>query len=80
MRRPDDLVAFLEQEKCREMANEIHKKISRKEVSIDNHFVGLGMTDTESSNSDCFLWDKSIADVDVHTSIVVDYRLRDGIR
>lgn len=58
----------------------IYKKILRKEVSIDNQFIELGMSDTESSNSDCFLWDKSLADVDVHASIIVDYRQRDGIR
>lgn len=79
MRRPYDLLAFLEQEKHRETANAIYKKISRKEVSIDNQFVGLGIADIENSNSDCFLWDKSLADIDVHASIVIDYRLRDDI-
>lgn len=79
MRRPYDLLGFLEQEKRREAADAIYKKISRKEVSIDNQFVGLGMADAESSNSDCFSWDKSLADVDVHASIVIDYRLKDGI-
>lgn len=79
MRRPYDLLAFLEQEKRRETANAIYKKISRKEVSINNQFVGLDMTDADSSNSDCFLWDKSLGDVDVHASIVIDHRARDGI-
>ncbi|KYN15443.1 Tetratricopeptide repeat protein 17 [Trachymyrmex cornetzi] len=79
MRRPYDLLGFLEQEKCRETADAIYKKISRKEVSIDNQFVGLSMADAENSNSDCFSWDKSLADVDVHASIIIDYRLKDGI-
>lgn len=79
MRRPYDLLAFLEQEKRREKANAIYKKISRKEISIDNQFVGLGISDIENSNSDCLLLDKSLTDVDVHASIVIDYRLRDGI-
>ncbi|XP_011868164.1 PREDICTED: tetratricopeptide repeat protein 17 isoform X3 [Vollenhovia emeryi] len=79
MRRPYDLLGFLEQERRRESADAIYKKISRKEVSIDNQFVGLGLADAESSNSDCFSWDKSLADVDVHASLVVDYRLKDGI-
>lgn len=79
MRRPYDLLGFLEQEKRKETANAIYKKISRKEVSIDNQFVGLGMADAENSNSDCFSWDKSLADIDVHASIVIDYRLKDGI-
>ncbi|EZA50628.1 Tetratricopeptide repeat protein [Ooceraea biroi] len=79
MRRPDDLMAFMEQEKRREAANAIYKKISRTEVSIDNQFMGLGMADVESSNSDCFLWDKSMLDVDVHASIVLDPGLRNGI-
>ncbi|XP_012227252.1 tetratricopeptide repeat protein 17 [Linepithema humile] len=79
MRRPYDLLAFLEQEKRKETANAIYKKISRKEVSINNQFVGLGMTDADSSNSDCFLWDKSLGDVDVHASIVIDHRARDEI-
>lgn len=80
MRRPHDLLAFLEQEKRQEIANAIYKRITRKEVSIDNQFLGLGMADVESSNSECFLWEKSLADVDVHASIVVDYRSRDGIK
>ncbi|KYM81213.1 Tetratricopeptide repeat protein 17 [Atta colombica] len=79
MRRPYDLLGFLEQEKRRETADAIYKKISRKEVSIDNQFVGLSMVDAENSNSDCFLWDKSLADVDVHASIMIDYKLKDGI-
>ncbi|XP_070162882.1 tetratricopeptide repeat protein 17-like isoform X1 [Polyergus mexicanus] len=79
MRRPYDLLAFLEQEKRRETANAIYKKISRKEVSIDNQFASLGIADTENSNSDCFLWNKSLADVNVHASIMIDYRFRDGI-
>lgn len=80
MRRPNDLVAFLEQEKRVETANAMYEKISKKEVSIDNQFKGLGLEDVESSNSDCFLWDKSLGDVDLYTSIVIDYKLRDGIR
>lgn len=80
MRRPYDLLAFLEQEKRRETANTIYKRISRKEVSIDNQFADLGMADTESSNLDCFLWDKSLADIDVHASIIIDLKYRDGIR
>jgi len=79
MRRPYDLLGFLEQEKRRETADAIYKKISRKEVSIDNQFVGLSMVDAENSNSDCFLWDKSLADVDVHASIMIDYKFKDGI-
>ncbi|XP_070517134.1 tetratricopeptide repeat protein 17-like isoform X4 [Cardiocondyla obscurior] len=79
MRRSYDLLGFLEQEKRKETADAIYKKISRKEVSIDNEFVGLSMADMESSNSDCYSWDKSLADIDVHASIVVDHRLRDGI-
>lgn len=79
MRRPYDLLGFLEQEKRRETADAIYKKISRKEVSIDNQFVGLSMADAENSNSDCFSWDKSLADVDVHASIIIDYRLKNGI-
>jgi protein-arginine kinase len=79
MRRPDDLVAFLEQEKRRDTANAIQEKISKKEVSIDNQFIALGMTDMENSNSDCFSG-KSLVDVDIHASIVIDpYKLRDGI-
>ncbi|XP_011638804.1 tetratricopeptide repeat protein 17 [Pogonomyrmex barbatus] len=78
MRRPYDLLGFLEQEKRRETANAIYKKISRKEVSIDNQFVGLSIADAENSNSDCFLWDKSL-DIDVHASLIIDYRLKDGI-
>lgn len=80
MRRPYDLLAFLEQEKRQETANAIYKKITRKEVSIDNQFLGLGMADVESSNSECFLSEKSLTDVDVHASIVVDYRFRDGVK
>ena len=79
MRRPYDLLGFLEQEKRRETADAIYNKISRKEVSIDNQFVGLSIVDAENSNSDCFSWDKSLADVDVHASIIIDYRLKDGI-
>ncbi|XP_014469374.1 PREDICTED: tetratricopeptide repeat protein 17 isoform X2 [Dinoponera quadriceps] len=79
MRRPYDLLAFLEQEKRRETANAIYKRISRKEVSIDNQFADLGVADTESANLDCFLWDKSLADIDVHASIMIDLKHRDGI-
>lgn len=78
MRRPHDLLTFLEQERRRETADTMYKKISRKEVSIDNQFMGLGMTDVENSNSECFLWDK-VVNMDVHTSIVIDHKLRHGI-
>jgi len=37
------------------------------------------MGDVDSSNSDCFLWDKSLGDVDIHASIVIDHRARNGI-
>ncbi|XP_025159816.1 tetratricopeptide repeat protein 17 isoform X3 [Harpegnathos saltator] len=79
MRRPYDLLAFLEQEKRRETANAIYKRISRKEVSIDNQFADLDIADTESSNLDCFLWDKSLADIDIYDSIMIDLKHRNGI-
>lgn len=80
MRRPYDLLSFLEQEKRWETASAIYKRISRKEVSIDNQFADLDIADTESSNLDCFLWDKSLADIDVYASIMIDLKHRDGVR
>ncbi|XP_033211674.1 tetratricopeptide repeat protein 17 isoform X2 [Belonocnema kinseyi] len=84
IRRPYDLISFLEQEKRREDADRLYKQMIARKASIDSQWTGLDTAaDIEnriySSDQDCLLAGKPFVDIDLYASVATDGSYRKGV-
>lgn len=84
MRRPYDLISFMEQEKRRDTVGTLYKKIMARKAAIDKQWVGLdSATEVEnrfySMDPDCLLAGKPFSDLDLYASVATDGSFRKGV-
>ncbi|XP_046477083.1 tetratricopeptide repeat protein 17 isoform X2 [Neodiprion pinetum] len=84
MRRPYDLVAFLEQEDRRNAVDALYRQLVARKAAIHSRCASLDSAmDVEtrlySTDPDCLLAGKPLADVDLYASVATDGSYRNGV-
>lgn len=84
MKRPNDLPAFLEQEKRMNIVQSLHKKIMARKMVLDSQIAVLNsIGDLESwlqsSNPECISNRKLLEDFDFYASVATDGSYRKGV-
>lgn len=84
MRRPYDLLSFLEQGNRRDSVNKLFESMRTRKALIDNQFVGLhSASDVENglhmTDIDCLSREQYDIELDFHQSVVINGNTREGI-
>lgn len=84
MRRPYDLLAFLEQEDRRDAVDALYRQLVARKAAIHSRCANLDSAmDVEtrlySTDPDCLLAGKPLADVDLYASVATDGSYRKGV-
>ncbi|XP_048514403.1 tetratricopeptide repeat protein 17 isoform X2 [Athalia rosae] len=84
MRRPYDLLEFLEQENRRDAVHTVYQQLVAKKAAVQSRCASLeSATDVEtrlySTDPDCLLAGKPLADVDLYASVATDGSYRKGV-
>lgn len=84
MRRPYDLLAFLEQESRQDAFDALYRQLMARKAAIQSRCASLkSATEVEaklySTDPDCLLAGKPLADVDLYASVATDGSYRKGV-